>query len=43
MTSSPPNITNKVFRIGLHLACLLVHPIAHLGFHLSGIAREFHL
>jgi len=43
MTSSPLNFINKLFRIGLHLACIFVHPIGHLGFHLSGIAREFHL
>jgi len=41
MTSSPSNPTSKLFRIGLHLACMFVHPITHLGFHLSGIAREF--
>jgi len=43
MTSSPLNITNKLFRIGLHLACMFVHPIGRLGFHFSGITREFHL
>jgi hypothetical protein len=32
---------SKLYRIGLHLMCLLVHPIGHHRFHLSGIAREF--
>jgi hypothetical protein len=42
MTTSPePKLPNKLFRIGMHLACLLVHPAAHVGFHLAGIAREF--
>ncbi len=42
MTTSPPlHLMNKLYRISLHLACLFVHPAAHSGFHLSGIAREF--
>ena len=43
MTTLPPShLLNKLYRIGLNLVCLWVHPAAHLGFHLSGIAGEFH-
>src|SRR6202034_1465474 len=35
------DLSSKLYRIGLHLTCLLVHPIGHHRFHLSGIAREF--
>ncbi len=39
-TSSRPDIRNKIFRIGLHVVCLFVHPLAHSGFHFAGIIRE---
>jgi hypothetical protein len=35
-----PNLESKTVRIGLHLGCLCLPPLAHAGFHLSGIARE---
>jgi hypothetical protein len=42
MTTSPrSHFVAKLYRISLHLACLFIHPAAHMGFHLSGIAREF--
>jgi hypothetical protein len=35
------DLSSKLYRIGLHLTCLLIHPIGHCRFHFSGIAREF--
>ncbi len=41
MKPFPYNLASKPFRIGLHLACLFVHPIDRVAFHVSGLLREF--